>query len=146
VTPLEGRRPKLRTVLLAGAGAVIVAVTLFRVPLATVFTLGVLLICPLLMAGMHGGRHGAGHNSADEVQADPTARTGEEGRSARTLPSPPHELGLGRNATHRRREVPRGTPGSTGEDLGTRSTSRSPTPRSPGPVVPRVARPSRRGR
>jgi hypothetical protein len=105
VTPLEGRRPKLRTVLLAGAGVIIVAVTL-RVPLATVFTLGLLLICPLLMVGMHGGGHGTGHTSADGVHADPTDRTGDQGRSAPlTLPSR-HEPGLGCDAAHERPEVP----------------------------------------
>jgi len=51
VTPLEGRRPKLRTVLLALA-AVVVAVTLFRVPLATVFTLGVLALAAYGTAGL----------------------------------------------------------------------------------------------
>jgi hypothetical protein len=105
VTPFEGRRPKLRTVLLAGAGVIIVAVTL-RVPLATVFTLGLLLICPLLMVGMHGGGHGAEHNSVDDVHADPTDRTGEEGRTGRLgLRPPPHEPVLGRDATRQRPEV-----------------------------------------
>ena len=58
---------------------IVLAVTLFRVPLATVFTLGVLLICPLLMVGMHGG-HGGGHgdhvDSADDVRANADIRHG----------------------------------------------------------------------
>ena len=104
MTPLEGRRPKLRTVLLAAAGVVLVAVTL-RVPLATVFTLGVLLICPLLMVGMHGGGHGE-HTTSDEVRTDPTDRTGDGGshvRSAQT--SPPRDLGIERSAQDQGREV-----------------------------------------
>jgi hypothetical protein len=65
VTAFAHNRPKLRTVLLLVAGVVFVAVTFFRVPLATVFTLGVLLICPLLMVGMHGGGHDADHARGD---------------------------------------------------------------------------------
>jgi sugar phosphate permease len=74
VNPFEGTRPRLRTVLLAVAAMTLVAVTLFRVPLATIFTLGVLLVCPLMMIGMHGGGHGADHSPADEAQTDPTDR------------------------------------------------------------------------
>ena len=108
MTPLEGRRPRLRTVLLAAAGVVVVAVTL-RVPLATVFTLGVLLICPLLMFGMHGGGHGEGHTTSDEVRTGPTDRTGRTGdggshvRSAQA--SPPRDLGKGRSVSDQRGEV-----------------------------------------
>ena len=75
------KRAKVRTSVLVATVLVVLAVTLFRVPLATVFTLGVLLICPLLMVGMHGG-HGGGHGdhaaSADDVRAYPDLR--HEGR------------------------------------------------------------------
>jgi len=105
VTPLEGRRPKLRTVLLALA-AVVVAVTLFRVPLATVFTLGVLLICPLLMIGMHGGGHGAEHSTADDVREDPNDRAGDGGRRVRSAPaSPALDLGPDRGANNNARSA-----------------------------------------
>ena len=104
MTPLEGRRPRLRTVLLAAAGVVVVAVTL-RVPLATVFTLGVLLICPLLMVGMHGGGHGDEHTTSDEVRTSPTDRTDDGGSRVSALGSPPQELGIGRSANDERREV-----------------------------------------
>ena len=73
------KRTKLRTRVLVATVLVVLAVTLFRVPLATVFTLGVLLICPLLMVGMHGG-HGGGHGdhaaSADDVRAYPDVNHG----------------------------------------------------------------------
>jgi hypothetical protein len=73
------KQAKLRTRVLVATGLVVLAVTLFRVPLATVFTLGVLLICPLLMVGMHGG-HGGGHGdhaaSADDVRANADVRHG----------------------------------------------------------------------
>lgn len=56
------RRPTIPTLLLLGAGLIVVAVAVFRVPLASVFSVGVLLICPLLMIGMH---HGHGSHRAD---------------------------------------------------------------------------------
>jgi len=88
---------------LLALGAVVVAVTLFRVPLATVFTLGVLLICPLLMIGMHSGGHGGEHTMADEVRADPTNRDGDGGRSVPSaLASPAQDLGTGRSAKDQR--------------------------------------------
>lgn len=72
---MEGRHMRVRTVILVVVGLVVLAVTLFRVPLATVFTLGLLLICPLLMVGMHGGGHGGGHaNSPDDVGSGSDAR------------------------------------------------------------------------
>ena len=49
--------------LLIVVGVALLAMTLFRAPLPTVFTLGVLLICPLLMLGIHGD-HGKAHTPA----------------------------------------------------------------------------------
>lgn len=56
-------RSRFGAALLIGAAAAVVAVALFQAPLATVFTFGVVLICPLMMFGMHGshGRHGHTH-------------------------------------------------------------------------------------
>ena len=72
---IEGGRRRLQTLLLIVVGVVFIAVTLFRVPLATVFTLGLLLICPLLMVGMHGGGRGIEDaTSHDEVGPDPNTR------------------------------------------------------------------------
>jgi Protein of unknown function (DUF2933) len=98
VNPFDGARPKLRTVLLALAGTVLVAVTLFRIPLATVFALGVLLICPLMMVGMHGGRHTADRSAPDEVRIDPTDRTGEDGGADHSALASLPQAGTGRNA------------------------------------------------
>lgn len=66
---IDSKRTKPRTVVLVAAGLVVLAVTLSRIPLATVFSLGVLLICPLLMVGMHGG-HGGGHHGEHPASAD----------------------------------------------------------------------------
>lgn len=67
-----GRRLPLIALVTAGA---IVAVTLFKVPLGTLLFLGILLLCPLLMARMHGGGHGHGGRS----QGTDDARTGQTG-------------------------------------------------------------------
>ena len=73
------KRSGVQSRVLIATVLVMLAVPLFRVPLATVFTLGVLLICPLLMVGMHGG-HGGGHGdhaaSADDVRANAGVRHG----------------------------------------------------------------------
>ena len=104
--PLEGKRPKAQTVLFAMAAMVVVAVTLFRVPLATVFTLGVLLICPLLMVGMHRGGHGVQPSGVNRAQTDPTDRTSNGAkRVGSTLPSSSQALGSSRSATEPSRRV-----------------------------------------
>jgi hypothetical protein len=64
---IDERRAKNRYLLLIGAGVVLVAVTFFRVPLATVFLLGLVLMCPLMMFGMHGGHGGAHGTPGDDV-------------------------------------------------------------------------------
>jgi hypothetical protein len=59
---LDGPRTKAWTIALVG-GVIVAVVMLLRIPLVTVFSFGVLLICPLLMIGMHRGQH-AGDNRA----------------------------------------------------------------------------------
>lgn len=52
---LNGKRTRWGTlVLILAVSIAVVSVTLFHVPFATV---GLLLVCPLLMAGMHGLGH-----------------------------------------------------------------------------------------
>jgi Protein of unknown function (DUF2933) len=53
-----GRASRLQMIVLVGLGAGALVV-LGIVPLRTLLTLGVLLICPLMMLGMHHG-HGDG--------------------------------------------------------------------------------------
>jgi hypothetical protein len=73
---IDAKRTRLAPVLVIVGGLVILAVMLFRVPLATVFTVGLLLVCPLLMVGMHGGGHAGGHAThADESRADREAHS-----------------------------------------------------------------------
>lgn len=73
----DTKRAKLGLVAIA-AGLVALAVMLFRVPLATLFTLGLLLLAPLLMVGLHGGSHGSGHATH---AADTHGGTGGRGRA-----------------------------------------------------------------
>lgn len=69
---IDAKRTRFGPVLVILTGLVVLAVMLFQVPLATVFTLGLLLVCPLLMAGMHGGGHA---NHADQSRGDRGARS-----------------------------------------------------------------------
>lgn len=69
---------KLRTVALAAA-ALAITVWTFQIPLATVLIVGVWLLCPLMMMGMHGhGWHG-GHASGSDhpASADTDPERGE---------------------------------------------------------------------
>lgn len=52
-------------------GVALLAVTVFNVPLGTLLLLGVLLLCPLLLTGMHGGGHDqGGQHHADEEDCE----------------------------------------------------------------------------
>src|SRR3990172_2560895 len=49
---------------IVAAGLAVLAFVALGVPLASLLYVGVLLLCPLLMAGMHGGhRHAQGHDA-----------------------------------------------------------------------------------
>jgi len=50
-------RGHVRTTLIVVALAVAAGVAVFHVPLQSIFLLGIALICPLLMFGMHAGEH-----------------------------------------------------------------------------------------
>ena len=73
------RRPTIPTLLLLGAGLSVVAVTVFRVPLVSIFSIGVLLICPVLMIGMHRGHAGGQRGRAsrpEHTSTDPAVEHG----------------------------------------------------------------------
>lgn len=83
------RRPTIPTFLLLGAGLIVVAVTAFRVPVASVLSVGVLLICQLLMIGMHRG-HAGGHrvhaSGPEHSRTDPAVdHEGERGLRGRLI-------------------------------------------------------------
>lgn len=65
-----------------GAGIVAAASWVFGVPLATVLFIGVWLLCPLMMMGMHGG-HGHGSHQEprrQDVQDGPPDTADAHGR------------------------------------------------------------------
>jgi hypothetical protein len=68
-----GRRLPLIALAVAGAA---IAVAVFGVPLRSVLLLGLLLLCPLLMAGMHGGGHAHGQAPRQSGEADVRRETG----------------------------------------------------------------------
>ncbi|HLB62826.1 MAG TPA: hypothetical protein VJN50_08880 [Actinomycetota bacterium] len=66
-------RPRVQTIVLVALGAAAVAVGIFGIPLGTVLLVGVWLLCPLLMMGMHGDHaHTPGSERSDH--GDPAAR------------------------------------------------------------------------
>ncbi len=53
---------RLRRQLVIGIVVVALAIGVFKVPLASILFVGLALLCPLMMLGMHGGGHDhAGH-------------------------------------------------------------------------------------
>jgi hypothetical protein len=93
-------RGRARTALVVAAVAVVMAVAVSRVPLQGIFLLGVALMCPLLMIGMHAGGHHleSGHadapaGSQDRQADEPSAHGVEVDRSVSRRrsfrPSPP---------------------------------------------------------
>lgn len=60
------------TVIGFGLGASVLALWV-GVPLGTILFIGVLLLCPLMMMGMHGGGHG-GHGWPPGTETDPDER------------------------------------------------------------------------
>jgi len=54
-------RTKIKPAWLVAAGLAVLALVALGVPLVSLLYVGILLLCPLLMAGMHGG-HGQAHD------------------------------------------------------------------------------------
>lgn len=59
--------------------AAVLAVTVFKVPLGSLLLLGVFLLCPLLMYGMHGG-HGHGESGRGAQDGSATRSGSGSGR------------------------------------------------------------------
>lgn len=83
---------KIRPAWIVAAGLAVLALVAVGVPLGTLLFVGVLLLCPLLMAGMHGG-HGQAHDhethSAEPGRADPS----DSGPPGTRTAGPPREGG-----------------------------------------------------
>lgn len=71
---------------LAVVGLAVLALLVEGIPLASLLYVGVLLLCPLLMAGMHRGHGSAYQHGADAAEARSSDRHRSEITSA-----PPHE-------------------------------------------------------
>ncbi len=88
----RGRR-MLGPGLAVAVGAAALAVGLFGIPLGSVLFVGLLLLCPLMMMGMHGG-HGA-PGGPDQVD-DHTRPTREAPHPDPIATRPTHHEGSGR--------------------------------------------------
>lgn len=80
---------RIRPAWIVAAGLAVLALVAAGVPLGTLLFVGVLLLCPLLMAGMHAG-HGQAHGHETrtaEPRRDDPSDTGTPG--AQTAGPPP---------------------------------------------------------
>ena len=76
-----GKLPLIAVALVAAA----IGATVFKVPFGTLLLFGLLLLCPLLMAGMHGGGHDHG-GPRDAPEEDAEEESGH--RHGGTSPGP----------------------------------------------------------
>jgi YHS domain-containing protein len=84
-----GRNAKKAGLAVVVAGGVaLFAVSVFGVPLASILVLGVALMCPLLMVGMHGGGHDHGHGTGGLDKAGEDAAAGRGGTASLTARRP----------------------------------------------------------
>jgi hypothetical protein len=82
----RSRRTNIRPWWIGMAAAGVITLLLLGVPLVSLLYVGVVLLCPLMMAGMHGGhgRHGWGHeNGSNERRGDD--------HNAHHIPTPPED-------------------------------------------------------
>lgn len=63
--PTKIGRFKIRPSWVVAAGLAVLALVAAGIPLGSLLSLGVLLLCPLLMWSMHGSGHGQGHGSSN---------------------------------------------------------------------------------
>jgi Protein of unknown function (DUF2933) len=73
------------------AGLAVVVLLAFEVPLGSLLSVGVLLLCPLMMARMHGG-HGNAHVRADRSHEPDRAEPSDPGAPG-TRPAGPSQEG-----------------------------------------------------
>jgi hypothetical protein len=79
---------RIRPAWVVAAGLAVLVLVAFGIPLVSLLYVGILLLCPLMMAGMHGG-HGQGHDAHAE-EPDRLESPDPEALNARDAsPSPP---------------------------------------------------------
>jgi len=84
---------KLRPGWLVAAALVGVGLVAVGIPLASLLSVGVLLLCPLLMMGMHGGGHGHASDGSQEARGHAHGATGAPVPTERLEPGTPQEGG-----------------------------------------------------
>jgi hypothetical protein len=85
-------KSRIRPAWIVAAGLAVLALLAIGVPLVSLLYVGILLLCPLLMAGMHGGHGGhGGHGQAHGHDAYPE----EPGRVESTDPGGPSTQAAG---------------------------------------------------
>lgn len=67
-------RTRIRPAWIVAAGLAVLAFVAAGVPLVSLLYVGALLLCPLLMAGIHGG-HGHAHGQNDHAEEPEQAET-----------------------------------------------------------------------
>jgi len=83
---------RIRPAWIVAAALAVLVLVAFGVPLVSLLYVGILLLCPLLMAGMH-GRHGQAHGHEAHSQDLDQAESSDTGESGTRAASPPPEGG-----------------------------------------------------
>jgi len=83
---------KLRPTWFVVAGLAVLALVAFGVPLVSLLYVGILLLCPLLMAGMHGG-HGPAHGHEARPEEPDRVDPSDPRTSSTWADGPPAEGG-----------------------------------------------------
>lgn len=83
---------KIRPAWFVAAGLAVLALVAVGVPLASLLYVGILLLCPLLMAGMHGG-HGQAHGHGAHAEEPDRVESSDPGAVGTPAARPPVEGG-----------------------------------------------------
>jgi Na+/glutamate symporter len=83
---------RIRPGWIVAAGLAVLALVAFGVPLVSLLYVGILLLCPLLMVGMHGG-HGQAHGHEAHPEEPDRVESSDPGGSGTRAASPSPEGG-----------------------------------------------------
>ena len=83
---------RIRPAWIVAAGLAVLVLVAFGVPLVSLLYVGILLLCPLLMAGMHGG-HGRAHGHEAHSQDRDRAESSDTWELGTRAGGPPPEGG-----------------------------------------------------
>lgn len=77
-TKRKSKRDLILLACLGAAGAAVIAVTVFNVPIRSVFFFGMIALCPLMHLFMGHGAHGHGTSGPSQVADKPVTPAPEE--------------------------------------------------------------------